>query len=240
MDRGYTNKFFDFYRYRDLKMNSTTHSIFQEYTWGNFKDAYLESNTNEYFGKKYPLFKSYFDLNTSSLKEMIRTFINKAVSKEKKTYQDCLDDLLTCVLDGARYAYDGLDDAMDCMEFLYLKGIRFDETKLLKPRHSVDQLSTCCWEDEIFDYPIRGQLLDRFYFLPFIDVYTDWTNVQAQDWEDMYEYPITEEALNAYLNHCSQYLIESFPHSNDKGNPYFKMYKNANKDDEDDEDDDDK
>ena len=89
-------------------MSKTSHKIFEEYNWEIFKKALLEMNCTEFFSETYVLLGKYMDKYGYN-KDFVIKFIEKAVNIEGKKYQDCLDDFLTILLDGARYSHESIN-----------------------------------------------------------------------------------------------------------------------------------
>jgi hypothetical protein len=197
-------------------MSKTNHLIFEEYNWDTFLKANLEMNSTEFFSETYPLFGKYIDDYGFNNKLVIK-FIEKAVNTEGKTYQNCLDDIISNTLDGARYSHEGIFVINDCINYLLKKGTIFSEEKIFQPRYksNLNYSIKPTYEDEIFDYHVRGKLLDAFHTEINVMKYVDWSQIPAKYWETYNTNEITDVKRYSYLKFCSRYLYDSFPNVND-------------------------
>ncbi len=199
-------------------MSETSYKIFQEYDWNMFKKACLEMNCTEFYSETYPLLGKYCD-DYGYNKEFILKFINKAVKDEGKKYQDCLDDILTIILDGARYSHESIGCDIECIKYLLQKGAILPEERIFFSRNYYPFVSDTnfkpSYDDEIYDYHIRGKLIDVFHSQFNIKKYTDWSKIASKYWEHYINSEITEEKRYSYLKYCSKYLCETYPNVND-------------------------
>ena len=203
-------------------MSKTNHKIFEEYDWNMFKKSILEMNCTEFFSETYVLLGKYIDIHGYN-KEFVIKFINKAVNIEGKKYQDCLDDFLTILLDGARYSHEALHIDIECIKYMLQKGATFPEDRIFLARyrnHSYDNIKPS-YEDEIYDYHIRGKLIDVFHTQMSVTRYANWSKIASKYWENYMDNEITEEKRFAYLKYCSKYLSETYPNVNDDGDDEY-------------------
>jgi hypothetical protein len=206
-------------------MSKIDHLIFKEYDWDTFQKANLEMFCTEFFSEDYPLLGEYIDeygLN----KDLLLKFIEKAINIEGKTYQNCLDDIICFTLDGARYSHEVIYYIVDSIQYLLQKGAIFSEEKIFLPRYkSINSNNNIkpTYEDEIYDYHVRGKLLDEFHYKMNLTKYIDWSQIPAKYWEDYKTNEITDEKRFSYLKYCSKYLCSTYPNVND-----FKGYDDEN------------
>lgn len=197
-------------------MSKTNHKIFEEYDWNMFKKSILEMNCTEFFSDTYVLLGKYMD-NYGYNKEFVIKFIEKAVNIEGKNYQSCLDDFLTIILDGARYSHEAINIDIECIKYMLQKGATFPEDRMFLARycnHPSDNIKAS-YEDEIYDYHIRGKLIDVFYTQMNVMRYVNWSKIASKYWENYMGNEITDEKRFAYLKYCSKYLSETYPNVND-------------------------
>ena len=184
-----------------------------------FKDAFLEMNCTEFFSETYPLLGEYID-EYGFTQDLVIKFIEKAINNEGKNYQNCLNDLINIILDGARYSLEGFDDVIKCIKYLLLKDCIFPEEKIFDARYKITYNSKekikPTYEDEIFDYHIRGKLIDNFHSNMNIIDNINWSQISAKYWEDLdNKNEITDEKRYSYLKYCSEYLANTYPNIDD-------------------------
>lgn len=186
--------------------------ILLKYNWETFISAiqYMNSHWNFWNDEKYDLLSKFIN-KFGYTKELLMSFINKAHQEEKISYQRCLDDILSSVLNNsARYSNecDSLNEIFPAIYFLLDKGANFPDSKLLEKRYNDEKYGL---EDEIYDYHIRGLLIDEFHhYLPNIGNYYDWCSITPCDWEYTEEDEEIEISRLRYLKYCSKYLQNKY------------------------------
>ncbi len=195
-----------------------SHPIFSEYDWETFTKAVCELNSTEFFGASYPILKDYVD-KYGWRKEIIIKFIIQAHEEESISYQKCLDDILNYLLTGCRYARESIEIEYSAIEYLLERGAIIPEFHLLNPRYE-NQSYPLHFEEletEIYDYHIRGLLIDKFHDkMPHIDTYVNWASIKSCYWEYIEDFENTSRLR--YLKFRSKYLKTNFPNEEDKNN----------------------
>ena len=186
-------------------------NILSEYNWDTFISAikYMNSHWSFWDDKNYYLLSNFIH-KFGYTKELLMSFINKAHQEENISYQKCLDDILSSVLNkSARYSNecDSLNEIFPVIYFLLDKGANFPDSKLLEKRYKDEKKYGL--EDEIYDYRIRGILIDEFYrYLPNIGNYYDWDSITPCYWEFAEE--DIEISRLRHLMFCSKYLQNKY------------------------------
>lgn len=189
-----------------------------KYKWKKFMAAILEMNSTEFFAETYPALGKYIDKHgvTASI---YFSFIDQAVKKEGLTYQQCLDDIITNLIDGHRYALEGIEIVLDVIKFLITdKNCTFPEEKLFTKHYDSDSsdLEDIILEDEVADHHIRAVLINTFSeHINFLK-YANWTEIEACYWEFLDSEENTHINWLKNIKSCTKYLLETYPNTNDQ------------------------
>lgn len=142
--------------------------------------------------------------------ELVGREIQALLARGKSTHEG-LRALIGGLLRGSRYAKDVAYSWRSWIEILMKAGATFPTEMLFEPRYS----PTLCLEDEVYDYEIRGMLIDLCWDVVFEYAlnYVDWTSIEAvETWEDLWELdptysgPVTEAERLSVLKGQSEQL----------------------------------
>lgn len=192
---------------------ASTHPIFTEYDWDTFMSACKTMNSTEFYRETFPLLGEYCD-EFGITPVLYETFLQKAVAQEKHTYQDCLTDMVDMLLEGNRYACEGIENIYPAMETCLTNGARFPEVDQLFLHQSTD----AAIEEEVVDHRVRAALMDRFHEAMEATPFIDWSAIEACDWEGLEDPQNTMTNRARNLKSRSTYLLTTYPHPHDK--PY--------------------
>lgn len=192
---------------------ASTHAIFTEYDWDTFMSACETMNSTEFYRETYPLLGEYCD-EFGITPVFYETFLQKALAEGTYTYQDCLTDMVNMLLEGNRYACEGIENIYPAMETCLKNGARFPE---------VDQLflhpTDSTLEDAVADHHVRAALMDRFHeAMDATQTQSDWSAIEACDWEGLEDPQNTMTNRARNLKSRSTYLLTTYPNPTDK--PY--------------------
>lgn len=187
------------------------HEIFTAYDWGTFLAACEEMLSSEYFAESYPLLGEYCDAVGCS-PALYATFTRKALDLGVPP-QRCLDDLVSMLLGGCRYARAGVEDALGGVRMCLALGAVFPLSRLLAPRYAPDEGASL--EDEVADYDARAALVDHLHAALDLAPFADWAALEACDWEDLGDDSDRDSSRLRYLKSLSSHLLEAFPNPND-------------------------
>jgi hypothetical protein len=191
-------------------MEHSTHVIFTEYDWNTFMKGTEYSLCTESYSQKYPTLGNYENMYGFT-KELLMKFIEIAHEKEGISYQTCLNDIITTLLNGNRYASDIIYKMTDVIRSLVEKGATFPESILFENRYS----EIISIEDETVDYKIRGELIDTFHDLIDVSKYADWKNIKAHYYCE--DYSIKNDGIERFccLKYYSEQLRTTYPNDED-------------------------
>ena len=190
---------------------TSNHAIFAEYDWKTFLRACTEMNSTEFYRETYPLLGEYCD-QFGTLSALYETFLQKAVTQEGYSYQQCLEDMVNMLLEGNRYACEGIHDIYPAMETCLQQGATFPQDKLFS--RTYDESTSL--EDETADYRVRAELLDQFHKVIDTTLFADWSAIVACDWESQ-ETPQNQDVNRfQHLKSLSTYLLTTYPNPKDQ------------------------
>jgi hypothetical protein len=194
-------------------MTEVEHTIFTEYDWKTFTDAYSLSLCSTSYGVEYKTLENYenkFGVN----KHLFIKFIEKAFNEEHISYQVCLNDIVKMILnDGSRYSKEVIHIVKDVIDYLLEKGATFCEEILFAKRFEHASL-----EDEVVDFEIRARLIDLFHEKMDVTKFADWSTIVASNKQDIDHFgkkDFSESERFAYLKYYSKYLRNTYPNDSD-------------------------
>jgi hypothetical protein len=188
-----------------------THAIFASYDWATFLAACEEMLSTEFYAESYPLLGEYCDA-AGCTPALYAAFTRKALDQGLPP-QQCLDDLVSMLLGGCRYAREGVAAALGGIQACLALGAAFPLSRLLAPRYAPDEGASL--EDEVADYDARAALVDHLHAVVDLASFADWAALEACDWEDLGDDSDRDSSRLRYLKSLSSHLLEAFPNPND-------------------------
>lgn len=170
------------------------------YSWQTFCNALLEINNTEFYMETYP--EIYDLIQEEDFSKIVKRAITHAIQSEKIDPTQALNDYLTTLLDGSRYALEDPKTIAEAIEELLKAGAIFPYERLFKQRYATEEDLR---EDEIIDYEVRGYIIDILKPECAKD-YANWSCLEGTYWEDMDIDIDFQDYRFRYLKHCSKYL----------------------------------
>ncbi len=195
---------------------SDEHPIFTEYDWKKFIKGIIAFNQDERdWEEKYPLIADYND--NFDLDQLYTKFVIKAVNEENIPYQQCLEDLITTLLDGSRNADEGIEDVFSAIQLCLDNGAKFPQERLFNRR---DDEENTDFVETVSEYHVRGKIIDEYHQIIDCNKFANWSEIEAKYAEDItdeddYSGP-TDINLLRSLKSFSNYLLEMFPNPKDE------------------------
>lgn len=179
-----------------LFLNTTQAKM--NYSWDTFCKAMLEMNNTEFYSEAYPELEKAFE--TMEYSELALRAIQKAIHDEKIDPTEALHDYLETLLMGARYALEDEETIRVCINKFLDLGATFPYKRLFDREYKDGS-----GEDEIYNYHVRGFLLDIVKPEAAKDI-TDWSQIEAAYWEEIEDDSDIDLFRFRYLKFCSDYL----------------------------------
>ena len=173
--------------------------------WKNLCNALTEFNAGGGYAEEIEEYRQVLKGISCDYEYTIDSILHHAIYVEKMDPTECLNDYLSTVLDGGcRYALENTEIIEYAIKELIWFGAKFPYKRLFEKRIPED-LDGRYNEDEIYDYHVRGYLIDLMK-PEYANDYASWAKIQATYWEDIPEGVTTDEFRFMYLKHCSKYL----------------------------------